>query len=374
MKDVKIGLIGTGWMGKSHSKSFINALYHFGDTDGKPIFEVVSDIDRESALEVKEQFGFKKYTTEWLEVVQNENVDIVDIATPNAFHYEIAKAALENNKHVYCEKPLSLSAEESKELAKLANMKGLVNYVGFNNVMNPATKYVKKLVNSGQLGEITKVTGIYDQDAFSDINIPITWRHINEISGSGSLGDLGSHLFSVLQYILGDLRAVNAMTSTVIKERPEKVDSNVMQSVENDDIAITMVEYQNGAIGTLSSSRIATGRKNRLYYEIQGTKGSVYYSLENLNEVNVYFENDKEEDRGFRKVLLGEKHEGYSSFQPASGISIGFNDFKILETHKVLESVVNDSEYTCDFDFGSRIDRIIEAILESAKSKTWVSI
>src|SRR5699024_6990147 len=236
------------------------------------------------------------------------------------------------------------------------------------------TKYVKKLVNSGQLGEITKVTGIYDQDAFSDINIPITWRHINEISGSGSLGDLGSHLFSVLQYILGDLRAVNAMTSTVIKERPEKVDSNVMQSVENDDIAITMVEYQNGAIGTLSSSRIATGRKNRLYYEIQGTKGSVYYSLENLNEVNVYFENDKEEDRGFRKVLLGEKHEGYSSFQPASGISIGFNDFKILETHKVLESVVNDSEYTCDFDFGSRIDRIIEAILESAKSKTWVSI
>src|SRR5699024_10708305 len=346
MKDVKIGLIGTGWMGKSHSKSFINALYHFGDTDGKPIFEVVSDIDRESALEVKEQFGFKKYTTEWLEVVQNENVDIVDIATANAFHYEIAKAALKNNKHVYCEKPLSLSAEESKEIATIANMKGLVNYVGFNNVMNHATKYVKKLVNSGQLGEITKVTGIYDQDAFSDINIPITWRHINEISGSGSLGDLGSHLFSVLQYILGDLRAVNAMTSTVIKERPEKVDSNVMQSVENDDIAITMVEYQNGAIGTLSSSRIATGRKNRLYYEIQGTKGSVYYSLENLNEVNVYFENDKEEDRGFRKVLLGEKHEGYSSFQPASGISIGFNDFKILETHKVLESVVNDSEYT----------------------------
>lgn len=372
--EVKIGLIGAGWMGKSHSKSFINALFHFGEEYGKPVFQVVSDVNKENALEVKEQFGYKRYSKDWKDVVTDEEVDLIDITTPNAFHYEIAKAALLNNKHVYCEKPLSLSAEESKELAKLAKERGLVNYVGFNNIMNPATRYIKELVQSGELGQITKVSGTYDQDALLDENIPITWRHIKRISGSGTLGDLGSHLFSVLQFILGDMKAVNACTKTVIKERPLQSNSLETKQVENDDVVVTLVEYQNGAVGTLSSSRIATGRKNYLSYEIQGTKGTVYYSLENLNEINVYFTSDDSKDRGFRRVLLGNDHEGYSTFQPSPGIAIGFNDFKILETHQVLSSITKGTQNICDFHFGYKIDRIIEAILESSETNNWVSI
>lgn len=374
MKEVKIGLVGTGWMGRSHSKSFLNAYYHFGNGAGKPVFEMVSDINEKSALEVKEQFGFNRYTNDWRKLVRDENIDLVDITTPNAFHFEIAKEALLNNKHVYCEKPLSLSAKESKELAELAAEKGLVNYVGFNNVMNPATRYIQQLVQSGKLGEITKISGTYDQDALLEKELPITWRHINKLSGSGVLGDLGSHLFSVLQFVVGDMNSVTALTNTVIRERPVSMGSEETKEVENDDIVILLAKYENGAIATLSSSRIATGRKNNLTFEIQGTKGTVHYSLENLNDVHVYFHDDARVDRGFRKVLLGNDHEGYSAFQPAPGIAIGFNDFKILETHEVLASVANNAPYTCDFNFGYKIDRIIEAVLESSASQKWVSI
>ncbi|WP_442961135.1 Gfo/Idh/MocA family protein [Pseudogracilibacillus sp. SO30301A] len=374
MKEVRIGLVGTGWMGKSHSKSFLNALYHFGEEYGKPVFEMVSDITEESALKVKKQFGFKRYSKDWHDVVTDKDVDLVDITTPNAFHYEIAKEALLNNKHVYCEKPLSLSAGQSKELANLAKEKGLVNYVGFNNVMNPATKYIRRLVQDGKLGEITKVSGTYDQDALLDQQIPISWRHLKKISGSGTLGDLGSHLFSVLQFILGDMKAVNALTRTVIKERPVRLNSTETKTVENDDVVILLSQYENGAIGTLSSSRIATGRKNHLSFEIQGTKGTVHYTLENLNDVHVYFTKDDSVDRGFRRVLLGNDHEGYSAFQPAPGIAIGFNDFKTLETHEVLSSITKGTSYICDFNFGFKVDRIIEAILESSELNSWVFI
>ncbi|WP_165350868.1 Gfo/Idh/MocA family protein, partial [Ectobacillus funiculus] len=205
MKEVRIGLVGAGWMGKAHTNSFANALMLFGPEFGKPVFEVVADVNVEAAKLACEKFGFSRWAESWQEVVTDPQVDVVDIATPNAFHYEVAKAALENGKHVYCEKPLTLSAEQSKELAALAKQKGVVNYVGYNNVMNPANAYIKELVSSGKLGKIMRFSGTYDQDGLLDPTLPITWRHINKHSGSGALGDLGSHLLSISQFILGDI-------------------------------------------------------------------------------------------------------------------------------------------------------------------------
>ncbi|MFD1064967.1 Gfo/Idh/MocA family protein [Oceanobacillus locisalsi] len=372
--NVKIGLIGAGWMGKTHTNSFVNALMAFGPEYGKPIFEIVSDVNKDAAQTACNQLGFSRYTTDWKDIVTDENVDIVDIATPNAFHYEIAKAALENGKHTYCEKPLTLTAEQSLELAELANEKGVVNYVGYNNVMNPATAYIKDLVESEKLGKIVKFTGTYDQDSLLDESIPISWRHINKFSGSGAIGDLGSHLLSVSQIILGNIESVNALSKTVIKKRPTKEGSDDLQEVENDDIISLLANYENGAIGTISSSRIASGRKNYLAYEIQGTKGSVHYSLERMNEVNVYFTSDNEADRGFRTIFLGPKHKGYSAFYPAAGISMGFNDMKILEAHELLSAITKKTEYTCDFAFGATIDKTVSAILKSAEQQNWVQV
>ena len=374
MKEIRIGLVGAGWMGKAHSSAFLDAQMLFGPDYGTAVFEIVADSNEDSAKEACHKIGFKRMTTDWQDVVSDPDVDLVDIATPNSFHYIVAREALNNGKHVYCEKPLSISAEQSKELAELAASKGVVNYVGYNNTMNPANAYVRDLVQSGRLGKIMRFVGTYDQDQLLDENLPITWRHINKLAGCGALGDLGCHLLSVSQFIMGDMTEVNAMSATIFPKRPKSAGSSELVEVENEDIMTFMARYANGATGTISASRVATGRKNYLAYEIQGTQGSVYYNLERMGEVNVFFQGDDETDKGFRTVLLNPGHKGYSAFQPAGGIAIAYNDMKILEVHELFAAITKNEPYACDFEFGYKIDRTVEAVLESSNKNNWMKI
>lgn len=372
MKAVHIGLIGAGWMGKAHTTAFHNASMRFGDD--MPIFEMVSDVNEDQVKAFAGEMGYNRYTTNWMEIVTDPVIDLVDVATPNSMHFEMAKAALENGKHVFCEKPLSLTAEESRILADLAKEKGVVNYCGFSNIMNPANLYVAELVKSGKLGKIMRVHATYDQDMLLDPKLPISWRHINKTAGSGALGDLCSHLLSVSQMIMGDMEAVSAIQSIVIPERPEKAGSRKMAQVENDDLITFLVKYKNGAIGDFSSSRVATGRKNYFYYEIQGTEGTVVYNLERMCEVQVYFKADADKDQGrdcgFRTVLLNPQHEGFKYFQPAGGIAIAFDDMKTLQSHALMEAM-KGNDYICDFEMGAKVDGVISAVLKSVRSGQW---
>lgn len=372
MKAVHIGLIGAGWMGKAHTTAFHNASMRFGDD--MPIFEMVSDVNEDQVKAFAGEMGYKRYTTNWMEIVTDPVIDLVDVATPNSMHFEMAKAALENGKHIFCEKPLSLTAEESRILADLAKEKGVVNYCGFSNIMNPANLYVAELVKSGKLGKIMRVHATYDQDMLLDPKLPISWRHINKTAGSGALGDLCSHLLSVSQMIMGDMEAVSAIQSIVIPKRPVKAGSRKMAQVENDDLITFLVKYKNGAIGDFSSSRVATGRKNYFYYEIQGTEGTVVYNLERMCEVQVYFKADADKDQGrdcgFRTVLLNPQHEGFKYFQPAGGIAIAFDDMKTLQSHALMEAM-KGNDYICDFEMGAKVDGVISAVLKSVRSGQW---
>lgn len=374
MKEIRIGLVGSGWMGKAHSSALKDAEMLFGPEYGVASYEIVADNNEAAAKAAQEKIGFRRMSTDWRDVVTDPNVDLVDIATPNAFHYDVAKAALENGKNVYCEKPLSLSASQSAELAKLANEKGVINYVGYNNVMNPANAYVKDLIESGALGKIMRFVGSYDQDQLLDESLPLVWRHKKALAGAGALGDLGCHLMSISQYLMGDVKNVNALASTVFPKRPVAPGSTEMGDVENEDIMQFMAEYANGAIGQISCSRVATGRKNYLCYEIQGTKGTVRYDLERMGEVQVYFQGDNERDRGFRTVLLNPLMKGYNAFQPAGGISIAYNDMKILEVHELFSAITKGAPYVCDFEFGYKIDRTVDAVLASAEKRQWVEV
>jgi len=374
IKEIRIGLIGAGWMGRTHANSLLNAYRLFGGQYGKPVFEIVSDVSESAASATAEQLGFARWTTDWRDVVNDERIDVVDIAAWNAFHYEVAKAALENGKHVYCEKPLTLSWEQSQELAELAKAKGVINYVGYNNVLNPANAYVKELVTSGSLGEIIRFCGSYDQDCLLDPSVPLTWRHISKYSGTGALGDLCSHLLSISQYIMGDIRRVQGMSKIVIKQRPVAPGASEMGEVENEDLVSVLAEYENGAIGMIGANRVSTGRKNHLHYEIVGTLGSVYYTLESMNEVHVYFHSDFPRDRGYRKVLLGLDHKGYKAFYPEAGFSLGYNDMKILEAHELLSAITQGTPYICDFNFGARIDKTMAAILKSCNENRFVEV
>ena len=374
MKTVRIGLIGAGWMGKAHTTAFHNAKMIFGDD--VPVFEVIADVNEAQVKQAAEKLGYSRWTTNWQDVVQDPNVDLVDVATPNCMHYEMAKMALENGKHVFCEKPLSLSGQQSQELAELAKAKGVVNYCGFSNLPNPANQYVMDLVNSGALGRIMRVHATYDQDMLLDPTLPLTWRHHRAIAGSGALGDLCSHLLSVSQMILGDMEEVVATQAVVIPERPVSAGSSEMGSVENDDIVSFLVKYKNGAIGDFSSSRVATGRKNYFYYEIQGTEGTVVYNLERMCEVQVYFKSDAAahngRDCGFRTVLLNPEHEGFKWFQPAGGIAIAFDDMKTIQAHNLMQAM-HGAPYVSDFAMGAKVDKVIDAVLKSIDSKQWES-
>ena len=374
MEEIRIGLVGSGWMGKAHSSALKDAEMLFGPEYGVASYEIVADNNEAAAKSAQEKIGFQRMSTDWHDVVTDPNVDLVDIATPNAFHFDVAKAALENGKNVYCEKPLSLSASQSAELAKLAKEKGVINYVGYNNVMNPANAYVKDLIESGALGKIMRFVGSYDQDQLLDESLPLVWRHKKALAGAGALGDLGCHLMSISQYLMGDVKNVNALASTVFPKRPVAPGSTEMGDVENEDIMQFMAEYANGAIGQISCSRVATGRKNYLCYEIQGTKGTVRYDLERMGEVQVYFQGDNERDRGFRTVLLNPLMKGYNAFQPAGGISIAYNDMKILEVHELFSAITKGAPYVCDFEFGYKIDRTVDAVLASAEKRQWVEV
>lgn len=372
-KEVKIGVIGAGWMGKAHTTAFHNAGMIFGDD--VPVFELISDVNEQQVKEAASSMGYKRYTTDWKDVVTDPDVDLVDVATPNCMHYEMVKAALENGKHVFCEKPLSLSGKESRELAALAKEKGVVNYCGFSNLMNPANQYVKELVQSGKLGKIMRVHATYDQDMLLDPSIPIGWRHIRKLAGSGALGDLCSHLLSVSQMILGDMEEVIGIQSVVIPERPTGVGASTMECVENDDQITFLVKYKNGAIGDFSSSRVATGRKNYFYYEIQGTEGTVVYDLQRMGEVQVYLKSDADKDNardaGFRTVLLNPRHEGFQWFQPAAGIAIAFDDMKTLQAHALMQAM-EGKPYDASFEMGAKVDGIIDAVLESIETRNWI--
>lgn len=375
MNEIRIGLIGTGWMGSSHANAFLNARMLFGSQDGQPVFQTVSDINEDIVKDAADKLGFRHWTTNWMDIINDPNIDLVDIATPNVFHYEMVKAALEAGKHVYCEKPLCIDPSQSAELAALAKKKGVVNYVGFNNTRNPANQYVKELVEQGKLGKIMRVTATYDQDALLNPDMPITWRHINRLAGSGTLGDMCTHILSVLQMILGDMKRVCAVKKTVIEQRPKEKGSPEMQKVENEDFVMFLAEYENGALAQLGSSRVATGRKNLFTYEIQGTDGTVSYNLERMGEVQVYFRDESNKrDEGFRTVLLNPEHKGYGVFQPQAGISIAFNDMKILEVNTLMRAIVRDDPYLCDFAFGAKIDAIVRAVLTSAERQQWVEI
>lgn len=375
MQQIRIGLIGTGWMGSSHANAFLNARMLFGPGDGQPVFQSVADVQPETAKAAAEKLGFGSWTTDWMSIIRDPGIDLVDIATPNVFHYEIAKAALEAGKHVYCEKPLCIRPGQSAELAALAKEKGVVNYVGFNNTCNPANQYVRELVAEGRLGRIMRVTATYDQDALLDPGLPITWRHINRLAGCGTLGDMCTHILSVLQMIMGDMKRVCAVKRTIIPERPATKGSSEMQKVENEDMVMFLAEYENGALAQLGSSRVATGRKNLFTYEIQGTNGTAYYNLERMGEVQVYFRGEgRARDEGFRTVLLNPEHKGYGVFQPQAGISIAFNDMKILEVNTLMRAITKNEPYLCDFAFGAKIDNIVNAVISSADARQWVDI
>ena len=382
VREVRIGLIGAGWMGKAHAVAYKNVPMVFGPQPAVPALEMVADVNPAWAEAAAHNLGFARWTADWREVIADPKVDAIDITAPNHVHREIALAALAAGKPVYCEKPLANTAAETTEMAAAAAAAGVPTLVGFNYLKNPAHPYARELIRAGELGAITLFRGTFDQDLQSDPGFPFTWRHERAIAGSGALGDMGSHTLAFAQYLIGDVVEVCGICDTYIGERPlagsgsgqsaRAVAGAARRAVENDDVAQFLLRFANGAIGTIGTSRIGTGRKMGLTYEIQGIEGALFFTQERMNELQLYRHTDPAAERGYKTVYIGPEHPGYAAFHPIPGVGLGYNDQKIIEARELICAIAEGRPAEPDFAFGHQITQTIDAVLKSIEERRWV--
>ena len=384
MKDIRIGLIGTGGMGKAHATAFKNVPLVFGTEPGRPILEIVADIDAKALQKWAGEFGFPHWTINWHEVVENPQVDIVDITTPNALHAEMVIAAAKAGKHIYCEKPLATNSTDAARIVAAVENAGVINIVGFNYLKNPAQAFAKQLIEAGELGDINLFRGIFDQDFLANPDIPFSWRLDRAQAGTGTLGDLGSHTIAFAQYLIGNIVEVCGLNATRIKERAisaggsgyaaSALSGAAKRAVENEDITEFLVRFDNGAVGTIGTSRVGMGRKLGLGYEIQGTRGSLYYDQERMNEIQLYRDSDPEREKGYKKVYIGPEHPGYKAFFGLAGIGLGYNDQKIIEAHDLITAVALNRPTQPDVRFAYQVNKVIDAVDLSCQEHRWVLV
>jgi predicted dehydrogenase len=373
--EVGVGMLGYAFMGKAHSNAMHKIPYMMYPPPAIPKLVAISGRNEEAVVEAQRRFGYQKHYTNWRDMLADDDVHVLDNGGPNDLHAEPSIAAAQAGKHVLCEKPLGRTAEESKEMLDAVQKAGVKHMVAFNYRFVPAIRQIRELVESGALGRIHHFRAVYLQEwIMPHYNTPMIWRLQKERAGSGALGDLGAHIIDLGRYLVGEISSVSAMTKTFIKERPDGEGGT--GTVDVDDAFAAAVEFENGAIGTLEASRFAAGRKNGQRIEINAEKGSVVFSLERLNEMEVFWIDDEpKETRGFHNVLVSEPyHPWWENWWPQGHI-IGWEHTFVHEITHFLDCIVNDkavSPIGADFEDGYRAAVVCDAILESASSKRQV--
>lgn len=386
MKTLNVGMIGAGFMGKAHAMAYAAMPMFFWPAPAITVRKMVADVTEEAAREAALRLGFESHTADWRDIINNPEIDIVDIVTPNDSHAEIAIAAANAGKHIICEKPLARGARESKAMLDAVQSAGVKHMVAFNYRRTPAVALAKKYIEEGAIGKILNFRGTYLQDWSADPNSPLSWRFQKSVAGSGALGDIGSHVLDFARYLVGDVKAVMATTHTWINQRPVQAGGidklGTIKSggdvekrpVDVEDEVMSMLRFENGAIGSIEATRNGYGRNNFLTFEIHGEKGSICFNYERRDELQVFFKDDPEDRRGFRTIYTGPAHPYGDSLWPIPALGIGYGETKIIETHDLVKSIVEDTEVSPSFLDGYRIEQIADAMLKSAQEDRWVSV
>ncbi len=373
MKQVRIGLIGTGYMGKAHTIAYRTASAVF-PLSGEIVCEMLAEVDTQLAAARAGEFGFKRSTGDWQTLVSDPDIDVVDICAPNFLHKEMALAAIAAGKYVYSEKPLALNAADALEMTEAAEAAGVTTLVGFNYMKNPTVQLAKEIISNGEIGDVVHFRGTFNEDYLADEQLPFTWRLQRKFSGSGTLGDMGSHIINMEEFIVSPITQVCADLQTVHRQRPLPDQPGSTGTVENDDQAHMMVRFANGAIGTLESSRIAWGRKNGLWFEVTGTRGSLIYDQERLSELQLYTADDASNRQGFRRILTGPEHPDYAHFCVSAGHGLGFNDMKAVEVRDLIEGILTDNPMWPDFRAAYEVNRLQDAVEQSHAEGRWITL
>jgi len=376
IKPLRVGIIGAGFMGKAHALAWRNVqavMANASSNVSSVVLELLCDKPIEFATEQGHRLGFARTTDDWRVVVNDADIDVVSITTPNKMHKAMALAAMGAGKHVWCEKPMALTLEDAKAMAKAARSSGVMTKVGYNYIHNPAFIHAKKLLADGSIGRIVHFRGWADEDYMADENLPWTWRTRIEEAGLGALGDLACHLIAMASGLCGPIVSLVADMQTVYKTRPLS-DGSGVETVENEDISSALLRFANGFHGSISTSRCAWGRKNKLAFEVHGSKGMICFDQERLNEIQLFTSSDGASAQGFKTILTGVAHPPYVHFVPASGHQLGFNDLKIIECSELLQAIASGEPAYPDFNDALTFEQLIHAMANSAKTGRWVKL
>ncbi|MBZ0308025.1 MAG: Gfo/Idh/MocA family oxidoreductase [Anaerolineae bacterium] len=375
--EIGIGMLGYAFMGKAHSNAFKKLPYIMYPPVAVPRLVGIAGRNKEAVQEAAKRFGYEKAYTNWRTMLKNDHIQVFDNGGPNDAHAEPSIAAAEAGKHVFCEKPLARTAKEAAKMVEAVEKAGVKNMVAFNYRFVPAIVQAKKLIDSGALGRIFHYRAVYLQEWIIDPNFPKVWRLDKKVAGSGALGDLGAHIIDLGRFLVGEPRKVSAMTKTFIEERPLP-DSSGMGKVDVDDAFIAVMEFENGAIGSVEASRFCQGRKNHQVLDINGEKGSLHFNLERMNELDVFYAGeDPRETRGFHNVLISESYHPYWENWWPHGHMIGWEHSFVHEFHHFFDAIVNDkpvAPWGATFEDGYRNAVICDAIVKSAQSGRTVDV
>jgi predicted dehydrogenase len=377
MAEIGVGMLGYAFMGKAHSNAFRKIEYMTWPPPLRPRLVGIAGRNEAAVQEAADRYGYDYATTDWRRLVEDDRIGLFDNGGPNSLHAEPTIAAAEAGKHVVCEKPLGRDAAESYEIWRRVAATGVKHLCAFNYRFVPAVRLARELIDAGELGELRHFRGRYLQDWGDDPTLD-TWRFQPDEAGSGALGDLGAHVVDLARFLAGEISSVSALVKTFLPGR------------RVDDAIEAAVEFESGAVGTIESTRLALGHRNAFQWEINGSKGSLAFDMERLNELQVFRSEagsgaaseaagsggplggpGSDRARGFRTVLVSEaSHPFWEHWWPPGHI-VGWGETFVHELHHLLQAIAEDGEvapYGATFEDGYRAAEVCDAIVRSAES------
>jgi predicted dehydrogenase len=369
---IGVGMLGYGFMGKAHAHAYRTLSSMAWPPPMLPELMTIAGRDEAAVTEAAGRYGFGGHVTDWHELVADPRIGLFDNSGPNHLHAEPTIAAAQAGKHVICEKPLGLDAAESHHIWQHVAATAVVHMCGFNYRFVPAVRLARGMLEAGELGEIRHFRASYLQDWLADPAAPRTWRLDRTQAGSGALGDLGAHAIDMARYLVGEIVAVGALTKTFVGSRPGG-------DVDVDDAFAATVEFDQGAVGTIEASRVATGRRNHFRWEINGSKGSIAFDVERLNELDVYLSGSTPgaHAQGFRRVLVTDHDQPFMRHWWPPGHIIGWGDTFMHELDHLLGAIAGNHDVRpngADFEDGYRAAEVCDAILRSATTQERITV
>ncbi|MCL7453060.1 MAG: Gfo/Idh/MocA family oxidoreductase [Anaerolineae bacterium] len=376
--ELGVGMLGYAFMGKAHSNAYKTLPYMIYPPPAMPRLAAICGRDAEAVAEAAQRYGYARYHTDWQALIDDQTVDLLDNGGPNHLHAAPSMAALQAGKHVICEKPLARNAGEARAMLEVARGSGAKHMVAFNYRFVPAIRLAWELIQGGALGQIYHFRAVYLQEwLMPHQGTAFTWRSDKARAGSGAVGDLGSHIVDLAHYLVGPIKSIAAASRIFLKDRPLD-GQEATAEVDTDDAFASIVEFENGALGSLEATRFAAGRKNHQAIEINAERGSLRFNLERLNELQVYWAGEEPRTtRGFHNVLVSEPYHPWWEHWWPQGHLIGWEHTFVHELAHFLDCIVNDREvgpHGATFEDGYRAAVVCDAILESARLRKHVDI